>query len=74
MVRLTAALLDDRAIPKDHGYPVRVVVPGVTGARSVKWLSRIIASKDESGSHWQQVCLNPGVGLSIARSTLQLLL
>ena len=44
-----------RALPLDHGFPVRVVVPGVTGARSVKWLSRIIASRDESGSHWQQV-------------------
>lgn len=30
-------------------------MPGVTGARSVKWLSRIITSKDESDSHWQQV-------------------
>ena len=42
-------------LPLDHGFPVRVVVPGVTGARSVKWLSRIIASKEESQSHWQQV-------------------
>ena len=36
------------------GFPLRVVVPGVTGARSVKWLHRIIASREESGSHWQQ--------------------
>ena len=43
-----------RDIPLDHGFPVRVVVPGTTGARSVKWLSRIIASKEESGSHWQK--------------------
>ena len=45
-------------LPLDHGFPVRVVVPGTTGARSVKWLSRIIASKEESGSHWQQVVPN----------------
>ncbi len=32
-----------------------MVAPGITGARSVKWLSRIIASSEESGSHWQQV-------------------
>lgn len=44
-----------RTLPIDHGFPVRVVAPGITGARSVKWLSRIITSKDESQSHWQQV-------------------
>ena len=33
---------------------MRVVVPGVTGARSVKWVRRVIASREESASHWQQ--------------------
>ena len=33
---------------------MRVVVPGITGARSVKWLRRVIASREESKSHWQQ--------------------
>ena len=33
---------------------MRAVVPGVIGARSVKWLDRIILSDKESGSHWQQ--------------------
>lgn len=41
-------------IPKDHGFPIRVIVPGVVGARNVKWLSKIIISKEESDSHWQQ--------------------
>jgi hypothetical protein len=26
-------------LPPDHGYPLRVVVPGVAGCRSVKWVS-----------------------------------
>jgi len=44
----------------DHGIPVRVVAPGlIAGARSVKWLSRIIASKQESDSHWQQARAPP---------------
>lgn len=25
-------------LPHDHGYPLKVVVPGVVGARNVKWL------------------------------------
>ena len=41
-------------LPRDHGFPVRVVVPGVVGARNVKWLNRIIISEHESDSHWQQ--------------------
>ncbi|KAL7542616.1 hypothetical protein ACHAXR_011933 [Thalassiosira sp. AJA248-18] len=28
-------------IPPDHGYPCRVIVPGSTAARSVKWVARI---------------------------------
>ena len=56
--------MNDETLPRDHGYPVRVVVPGVVGARSVKWLNRIILSEAESGSHWQQndyKGFNPGV-------------
>ncbi|XP_017781058.1 PREDICTED: probable sulfite oxidase, mitochondrial [Nicrophorus vespilloides] len=41
-------------IPRDHGYPIRAIVPGVVGARNVKWLGRIFLSSEESDSHWQQ--------------------
>ncbi|KAH3825782.1 sulfite oxidase-like [Dreissena polymorpha] len=41
-------------IPRDHGYPLRVIVPGTVGARQVKWLNKIVLSNEESGSHWQQ--------------------
>lgn len=41
-------------IPRDHGFPIRVIIPGVVGARNVKWLSKVIVSKVESSSHWQQ--------------------
>eukprot|EP00898_Chlorokybus_atmophyticus_P009131 jgi/Chlat1/9219/Chrsp98S09289 len=46
--------MNGEELPADHGYPVRVVVPGVVGARQVKWLSKIVTSSDESSSHWQQ--------------------
>ena len=39
---------------RDHGFPLRVIVPGVVAARSVKWLNRIHLSSEESSSHWQQ--------------------
>ncbi|RZC37714.1 sulfite oxidase, mitochondrial [Asbolus verrucosus] len=41
-------------IPRDHGFPIRVIVPGVVGARNVKWLGKITVSENESDSHWQQ--------------------
>lgn len=30
-----------KPLNRDHGYPLRVIVPGVIGARSVKWLDSI---------------------------------
>lgn len=39
---------------RDHGYPVRVIVPGCVGARNVKWLHQIVASDVESFSFWQR--------------------
>lgn len=46
--------MNGKVLPRDHGYPVRVVVPGVVGARHVKWLGEIRLDDKESDSHWQQ--------------------
>ncbi|KAL6464779.1 hypothetical protein MHYP_G00270960 [Metynnis hypsauchen] len=51
---LLAYEMNGEDLPKDHGYPVRVIVPGTVGARNVKWLGKIIVSEEESQSHWQQ--------------------
>lgn len=51
---LLAYEMNGEELPADHGFPVRVIVPGVVGARNVKWLGKIIISEEESQSHWQQ--------------------
>ncbi|XP_071349857.1 sulfite oxidase, mitochondrial [Trachinotus anak] len=51
---LLAYEMNGEELPADHGFPVRVVVPGIVGARNVKWLGKIIVSAEESSSHWQQ--------------------
>ncbi len=38
---LLAYELDGEPLPVVHGFPVRVVVPGYLGARSVKWLREV---------------------------------
>lgn len=51
---LLAYKMNGEDLPPDHGYPLRIIVPGVTGARSVKWLKRITLSSEESNSIWQK--------------------
>ncbi|MEW5307520.1 MAG: hypothetical protein WDW36_009909 [Sanguina aurantia] len=61
---LLAYEMNGQPLSRDHGFPVRAVVPGTVGARNVKWLGKIISSPEESRSHWQQrdyKCFNPQV-------------
>ena len=44
--------MNGQALPADHGFPLRVVVPGYIGARSVKWLGRIVVSNRPSPNHY----------------------
>jgi sulfite oxidase len=46
--------MNGNPLPRDHGFPVRAIIPGTVAARSVKWLEKVIVSDEESGSHWQQ--------------------
>lgn len=36
----------------DHGFPVRMIIPGFIGGRMVKWLKRIIVTTPESDNHY----------------------
>merc|ERR1711924_256819 len=48
---LLATEMNGQALSPDHGYPIRVVLPGIAGARQVKWLSKISVGP-ESDSPW----------------------
>ncbi len=36
--------LNGEDLPRDHGYPVRALVPGWVGSSNIKWLGRIVVS------------------------------
>jgi sulfite oxidase len=41
---LLATEMNGKALEPSHGFPLRAVVPGYIGARSVKWLGQIVVS------------------------------
>ncbi|MEC9092596.1 MAG: molybdopterin-dependent oxidoreductase [Planctomycetota bacterium] len=49
---LLADQMNGEELTADHGYPLRTVVPGYIGARSVKWLGKIIVSDKPSPNHY----------------------
>lgn len=51
---LLAYGMNGQPLPRDHGYPLRSIVPGHVAARSVKWLNHITLSDEESPSQWQR--------------------
>lgn len=43
---LVAYGLNGAALPRDHGYPLRALLPGWVGAASIKWLGRVVVSRE----------------------------
>jgi sulfite oxidase len=51
---ILALQMNGKPLKAEHGAPVRVIVPGVAGARSVKWLNKITIQKEDSENFYQQ--------------------
>jgi sulfite oxidase len=76
---LLAWAMNGEPLPRIHGGPVRVVVPGYIGARSVKWVQRITVQAQPSESYFQaedyrllppDAVPAPGRGISLGPLTL----
>jgi sulfite oxidase len=71
---LLAWAMNGEPLAPVHGAPLRVVVPGYIGARSIKWLQRIELRSEPWSGHFQQVAYRlvpadgspgPGVGMPL---------
>ena len=51
---LLATMMNGAPLTAAHGFPLRVVVPGYAGVRSVKWLAGITVQDTPSANHMQQ--------------------
>ncbi len=50
---LLAYEMNGAPLPAEHGFPLRAIIPGYIGARSVKWLSAISVQPAPSASFFQ---------------------
>ncbi|HEY2410713.1 MAG TPA: sulfite oxidase [Pirellulaceae bacterium] len=49
---ILAYAMNGQPLTAEHGYPLRSIVPGYIGARSVKWLTKITLSDKPSPNHY----------------------
>lgn len=42
--------INGKRLTPDHGYPIRMIIPGIIGGRMVKWLDKISVTNKESDS------------------------
>jgi len=46
--------MNGRPLPRSHGHPVRVLVPGHWGETNVKWLDEIELLDEEADGYWEE--------------------
>lgn len=51
---LVAWTMNGEPLPDKHGFPVRIIVPGLYGMKNVKWLTKIIAVREDYFGFWER--------------------
>ncbi len=51
---LLAYEMDGAPLPKEHGYPARLLIPGIYGMKNVKWITRIELVDYDFKGYWMQ--------------------
>ncbi|MGH9823072.1 MAG: molybdopterin-dependent oxidoreductase, partial [Blastocatellia bacterium] len=51
---MLAYLINGASLPHSHGFPLRLIVPGIYGMKNVKWITRIEAVDYDFKGYWQR--------------------
>jgi DMSO/TMAO reductase YedYZ molybdopterin-dependent catalytic subunit len=51
---LLAHTMNGESLPREHGFPLRAVVPGIYGIKNVKWITEIEVTTTDYQGYWQQ--------------------
>ena len=51
---LLAVRMNGATLPQEHGFPARMLVPGIYGMKHCKWLTRIEVVNYDYQGYWQQ--------------------
>jgi DMSO/TMAO reductase YedYZ molybdopterin-dependent catalytic subunit len=51
---MLAFLMNGEKLPKEHGFPIRLIVPGLYGIKNVKWIHEIEVYPGDYLGYWQR--------------------
>ncbi len=51
---MLAYLMNGEKLPKEHGFPLRLIVPGLYGIKNVKWIIEIEVYNGDYQGYWQR--------------------
>jgi hypothetical protein len=51
---MLAYLMNGEKLPKEHGFPLRLLVPGLYGIKNVKWITEIEVYAGDYKGYWQR--------------------
>ncbi|MEW6544348.1 MAG: molybdopterin-dependent oxidoreductase [Nitrospirota bacterium] len=51
---MLAYLMNGEKLPKEHGFPLRLIVPGLYGIKNVKWITEIEVYNGDFKGYWQR--------------------
>ncbi|MGI8826983.1 MAG: molybdopterin-dependent oxidoreductase [Chloroflexota bacterium] len=49
---LIAYVMNGEALPRSHGYPARLILPGIYGFKSVKWITHLRVVNGSQAGNW----------------------
>ena len=71
---LLAVGMNEGDLTRDHGYPIRAILPGIAGCRNVKYLESIRLSRTPCDSPWNAHYYKEADGKHIQKLPLQSIL